>query len=119
MAYSTRQHGAVQRIEMKFLHSFQPQPVTERSGDICRSLVMEIMIIMNAIKKVIQPTGHLCAAHGGKFPQLHDVGDGENSRDNRYGNACLARFVHKPEVGFRLEEKLGDGAGGASINLAF
>ena len=118
MGYGIGEVGAVQGVEVELVDPalFQTAALV---GHHRRSHQLACFrVVIEALEKIGQPVGYLGAAKAGKFPDLCEIRDRQEARDDRHGDPGRAGPVQKPEIVVNIEEKLGDGAAGPTIDFA-
>jgi hypothetical protein len=104
VADGQRQLGAVERVEVEFLHPSGAQQPALLGGDSGREQSAQLGIGVRPVEEAGQPVRHLGATDAREAFQLGVVGDGQNAGDDRHRNPGAARTVHKPQIRVHLEK---------------
>ena len=103
---------------MKVLNAFLGENSALLDRYIDRGQLAHLRIVVETAKEVLQPDRHGRAARRGEPLNLCKTGNRQDTRHNRDLDPSRDRLIAERKKSFRLEEELGDRAGGSRIYLA-
>src|SRR3546814_2139888 len=77
-----------------------------------------LRLVVQAVEQVGELRRHTGTAESGKLQCPGEIGDRQDARHDRHPDARGGGAVAEPEIGIVVEEELGDGPGGARVDLA-
>src|SRR3954451_23108188 len=109
------QVGAIECVEMKFMHAVRMQSPALLSRERGRDEAARIRVIVKALEMRPHPGRDRGSASRGHAPELREIRNRQNSRHDRHVDAGSAGAVAETQEYIDIEKELRDRAAGAGV----
>src|SRR3954467_4615277 len=117
MANRYNQIGAIERIEVEFMHPISMQPPALLGRERCRDEPARLRIIIESFEMRPHPGRDRGTARRGHALQLREIRDRQYPRHDRHLDTSGAGAVSEAQEHIDVEKELRDRAAGAGIEL--